>query len=184
VTQAVNRLAAPSGTAIEVAVDPLLSSVPAAVEVAVYRIACEAVTNVVKHAEASHCHVAISIVGRSLILRVTDSGHRIGAHACGPDDHLAAAHAASIGASPAGGHGLATMRERAEELGGALDIVASDSGTAVTVTLPLPLPLPLPDTVTEAVAATQPVATAETMADTAAHGDPAATAVVLAEGVG
>ncbi len=129
VAVAVNRLASASGTAVEIAVDPLLPAVPAAVEVAVYRIACEAVTNAIKHAAASRCHVAITIAGRSLVLRVADDGRGI---------DTPAALFEPVDARPGGGNGLATMRERAEELGGALDIAGTDAGTTVTAILPLP----------------------------------------------
>ena len=176
VAQAVNRLASASGTEVEIAVDPQIPAVPAAVEVAVYRIACEAVTNAVKHAAASQCHVAITIADRSLVLRVADDGRGIDAPT---------AQSATVDAHPRRGNGLATMRERAEELGGALDIAGTDSGTTVTATLPLPAadpaanpsaepasdPLvePAPDPAAVPVAGLPPVATsAALLADGAA----------------
>jgi signal transduction histidine kinase len=44
--------------------------------------------------------------------------------------------------SAQGGNGLSTMRERAEELGGTLEIRSGPTGTTVTATLPLPAPEP------------------------------------------
>jgi signal transduction histidine kinase len=118
-TQAVTRLATRSGTAIEVEVADELPVLPAAVEVAIYRIVSEAVANAVRHASARSCRVTVSAIGAELMARVTDDG-------------------AGLVPGPTTGHGLATMRERAEELGGTLEIRSDSSGTAVTALLPLP----------------------------------------------
>ena len=71
----------------------------AAVEVALYRIAREAVHNAVKHAQATSCTVAIAIEADSLTLTITDDGQGV------PADY-------------ANGIGIQSMRERAAELGG------------------------------------------------------------------
>lgn len=95
-----------------------LGELPAAVEVAAYRIAVEAVTNAVRHSEASHCEVHVR-VGDELIVEVVDDG--VG---------LASDHREGVG--------LASMRERAEELGGSLTAAAvGRGGTRVTAHLPL-----------------------------------------------
>ncbi|MDP8939206.1 MAG: histidine kinase, partial [Actinomycetota bacterium] len=76
-----------------------LPPLPATVEVAAYRIAHEAMTNVVRHAGANECAVRIALEDDTLSLDVTDNGRGVGAE-CGT------------------GVGLHSMRERAEELGG------------------------------------------------------------------
>jgi signal transduction histidine kinase len=106
---------------------------PAAVEVAAYRIVQEAVTNVVKHAQANACAIRLNVFGAdggvaaaneaaqaaSLILEVIDNGVSI------PADRLS-------------GVGLQSMRERAEELGGQLEIAAAEGGgTRVRAALPI-----------------------------------------------
>jgi signal transduction histidine kinase len=93
---------------------------PAAVEVAGYRIATEAITNVVKHAHAQTCVVHIQIEDqRWLIIEVCDNGSGL------PSTHQI-------------GVGLRSMRERAEELGGTLRIEsASGAGTRVCARLPI-----------------------------------------------
>ena len=92
---------------------------PAAVEVAVYRIAGEAIHNVVKHAQATTCVVEIQVETGQLILSVTDDGHFL------PDGHTA-------------GVGLHSMYERAAELGGTFSIQpATAGGTHIVVHLPL-----------------------------------------------
>ncbi|MBL7494359.1 sensor histidine kinase [Frankia sp. AgW1.1] len=117
--QAVDRLATRSGPAIGVTFADDLPALPAALEVALYRIVCEAVTNAVRHADAATCAVTVDLRERMLSVEIRDDG---------------------VGLRPpsSGGHGLATMRERAEELGGTLTIRADRAGTAITALLPLP----------------------------------------------
>ncbi len=98
--------------------DPM-PPLPAAVEVAAYRIAQEAVNNVVKHAGAQTCTITIRI-DDSLELVVADDG--IG-----------------VGETAVSGVGLLSMQERAAELGGSCEIEnLPDGGTRVTAVLPLP----------------------------------------------
>jgi two-component system NarL family sensor kinase len=119
---------------VEVTGPDSLPPLPAAVEVAAYRIAMEAVTNVVRHAQATRCVVDIRVDG-SLELTVTDNG-------VGP------------ARSTTPGVGLASMRERAEELGGTFSVGGrTDGGTVVRARLPLPAaprsqPVDLTDAVT------------------------------------
>ena len=96
-----------------------LDALPAAVEVAAYRIVVEAVNNARRHSGANACAVTVSRVDGSLLLEVEDSGIGL------PDD-------------PDAGVGLASMRERAEELGGSFTVTSGDEGgTLVRVRLPL-----------------------------------------------
>jgi two-component system NarL family sensor kinase len=95
-----------------------LPDLPAAVEVAAYRIAIEAVTNAVRHADARTCRVRIA-AGRMLEIEVADDGT----------------------GNPAGfvaGTGMESMSARAEELGGALRVEPqAGGGTRVLAWLPL-----------------------------------------------
>lgn len=101
--------------------DPL-PPIAAAVEVAAYRIALEAMTNVVRHAQARQCDVCFLMEpnGRSCLrIDVTDDGR-------GMPSALQA------------GVGLNSMRERAEELGGSYRVAAGENGgTRVTAVLPI-----------------------------------------------
>jgi signal transduction histidine kinase len=95
-----------------------LPPLPAAVEVAVYRIAAEAVQNVAKHAGASACAISLALGANMLVLQVADNG-------------------AGLPAGYASGVGLLSMRERAAELGGQLAIDSTPgSGTCVLATIP------------------------------------------------
>ncbi|NUS53862.1 MAG: sensor histidine kinase [Streptomycetaceae bacterium] len=93
---------------------------PAAVDLAVYRIVQESLTNSIRHAGPAHATVRISYEHREVHIRVTDTGW-------GPQS-----------AATAGGHGLVGMRERATAVGGDLEFgPASGGGFAVTARLPL-----------------------------------------------
>jgi signal transduction histidine kinase len=118
--QAAERLTSGAGVSLDLRVGEL-PSLPAAVEVAAYRIVTEAVTNVVRHASATCCRVDVAAAERVLRLTVQDDGR-------GASSDLVR-----------GGHGLQTMRERAEELRGRLQVLSVD-GTTVIAELPLPRP--------------------------------------------
>ncbi|EFL19135.1 GAF domain-containing sensor histidine kinase [Streptomyces sp. C] len=92
---------------------------PAAVEVALYRIAAEALNNVVRHARAGHAHAAVVLTPEAVTVEVTDDGSGVPA-----------------GAPRDGGVGLRSMAERAEELGGTFDLVSSGTGTVIRAVLP------------------------------------------------
>jgi signal transduction histidine kinase len=97
-----------------------LPTLPAAAEVAAYRIVVEAMTNVVRHASARGCVIDLSVddVGH-LRVDVADDGDGIPPH-------------------PRSGMGLPSMRERAAELGGSCSIERSPAGgTVVRAVIPL-----------------------------------------------
>ncbi|MCP3424111.1 sensor histidine kinase [Nocardioides pinisoli] len=94
------------------------TGLPAAVEVAAYRIVSEALTNVVKHAGASHVDVCLEAGPAALTVVVADDGRGIA------EDVTA-------------GVGLLSLRERAEELGGRCEVVCPEGGgTTVRAVLP------------------------------------------------
>jgi signal transduction histidine kinase len=105
--------------AVAVRLEDDLDGLPAAVEVAVYRIVAEALANVARHAGARTCRVTVRR-DRDLTVTVVDDG-------------------VGITARRPGGFGLASIEERAAELGG--DCVVTDAeprGTEVRVRLPIP----------------------------------------------
>lgn len=90
----------------------------AASEVAVYRIVQEALTNVVRHADASKCHIRLSAENGLLHIYIADNGRGIPAHV-----------------KP--GIGMRSIRERAEELGGYFELESvPGNGTKIHVYLP------------------------------------------------
>jgi signal transduction histidine kinase len=112
------------GLQIEVGELPIgLPPLPAAVEVAAYRIALEALTNVIRHAQAGHCTIRFAQIGNggttALQIEIVDDG-------IGLPRELRV------------GVGLRSMRERAEELGGTYVLESGmGGGTRVCVKIPL-----------------------------------------------
>ncbi len=93
-----------------------MPKLPAAVEVAAYRIACEALTNTTRHSHATTCRIQLNFDG-GLHLTIEDNGRGI------PAD----AHA---------GVGLLSMRERTAELGGSFSLQSSANGVHISAYLP------------------------------------------------
>ncbi len=113
--------AAERGLSITIEMPPTLPELPAAVEVAAYRIVMEAVTNVVRHADARHCTVRLALREKAtrIALIIEDDGR-------------------GLPVPVTSGIGLQSMRERSEELGGSFSIAAGDAGgTRVTVIIPI-----------------------------------------------
>lgn len=113
-----------SGLEVESAVE--LPEVPSATQAVVSRVVQEALSNVVRHSDASSCTVAVKAAGATagsdhgiLTVHVEDNGTGISAH-------------------QAPGAGLTGMRERVEAVGGSLSVSGlSQGGTRVLARLPL-----------------------------------------------
>lgn len=98
---------------------PRCPPLPAAIEVAAYRIVSEAITNVARHAKASRCLVHVTLTDGTLELSVEDNGRGLGV------DHPS-------------GVGTGSMRRRAAEIGGTCRIgPGRDGGVLVHAVLPL-----------------------------------------------
>ena len=116
--EAVRQLAASTDLPVVVEADDL-RGLPAATEVAAYRIVQEALTNAARHAAARHACVQVRCSAGALVVTVSDDG--TGVVVARPD-----------------GVGLGSMRSRAEEIGGAFELSATP-GTGTTVTARLPV---------------------------------------------
>lgn len=98
--------------------DAGLERLPPDIAVHVYRIVQEALTNALRHGEATRADVALDLRDQRLRITVTDDGHGM------------------AGVVP--GHGLLGMDERVRALAGALRIESSPAGLRLNVDLPLP----------------------------------------------
>ena len=96
---------------------------PAGVGLSVYRIVQEALTNVIRHAAATHALVTLSYAPDALEVTVLDDG-------VGPSPHVNGA---------GGGHGLVGMRERVALFGGELEAGRRTEGTGYRVHASLPV---------------------------------------------
>lgn len=120
ITELADQASRESSCTFESIVDPL-PPIDGEIEVAVYRIAQEAVTNVVRHSGARRATVALVSADRRLRLSVEDDGRGFDTDA------------------PRDGFGLSGIRERVELVGGTLRLDSSpDAGTAVIVDVALP----------------------------------------------
>ncbi|MGE5704060.1 MAG: sensor histidine kinase [Clostridia bacterium] len=100
------------------AVEPI-GPLHAAIEVAVYRIVQEGMTNIIRHAGATQCVITLHSRNQMLLLEIEDNGSGL------PDHYLT-------------GVGIRSMKERAEELGGTFAIESfPEIGTRIMVTFPL-----------------------------------------------
>jgi signal transduction histidine kinase len=100
---------------------------PEHIELALYRVAQECLQNVIKHANATMARLSFAFDGRTARLEIVDDGvgFDTSEHPLGTDETR--------------GYGLLSMAERAELVGGRLNIRSRPgSGTAVTATIPTP----------------------------------------------
>jgi signal transduction histidine kinase len=112
------------GPRVELEVDlPAGARLPAKLETAIFRITQEALTNVVKHAEAETVRITLARRERSVVLEVEDDGRGF-----------------SRARSAGDGFGLVGIRERVASLNGAVEIESrSGAGTRLKVEIPIPL---------------------------------------------
>jgi signal transduction histidine kinase len=90
--------------------------------IGVFRIAQEALTNILKHAEAKSAQLAVGVDGANFVLRVTDDGRGI------PRNRLQTSTS----------HGLVSMRHRIAALGGSCEVQSSPgAGTVVVASIPM-----------------------------------------------
>jgi signal transduction histidine kinase len=99
---------------------------PAAADLAAYRIIQESLTNTIRHAGPATATVSVSYTGDDVRISVTDTG---------------LGQPVGTAQTTSAGHGLAGMRERAAAVGGSVDTgPAPGGGFRVTARLPLPAP--------------------------------------------
>ena len=118
-----NRLEDRGGPKVELAIDlPDAMRLPAKLETAIFRITQEALTNVVKHADAKTVRVALAPRTRSVALAIEDDGRGF-----------------SKVREADGGFGLIGIRERVASANGAIEIESENgAGTRLAIELPLP----------------------------------------------
>ena len=111
----------------DVQVDTVSTSLPEHVETAVYRIAQEALQNIMKHANAGHVHLRLSATAGAVLLEISDDG-------TGFDPATTVERVGPVG------YGLPGMQQRAELLGGQLTAESSPGrGTVVRLRIPIAL---------------------------------------------
>jgi PAS domain S-box-containing protein len=121
------RLAQRGGLALDLDIDDFAERPPPAIEASCFRVAQEALTNIVRHARAQRVAVALRRDGAMVQLRVRDNGIGFDA-AAGPNE------------TPGDRHlGLLSMRERVAMAGGEIAISSKPGdGTEIVASFPMP----------------------------------------------
>jgi signal transduction histidine kinase len=111
-----------AGAELTLTLPPSLNGIPPDIEQHLYRIAEEALNNVVRHARAQHLTLALQQAGTALTLTIHDDGSGF-----------------EISQTPPNGHyGIAGMKERAGLINGSLQVESlPGKGTTVRLTVPL-----------------------------------------------
>jgi two-component system, NarL family, sensor kinase len=117
-----------SGIKTEVDMPPELERLPSDIEVTLFRIVQETLTNVARHSGSKTAFIKLTRQPGEIILSVRDEGKGI------PPEKLEKVH----GNVSALGVGVAGVWERVRQFGGALDINSNSHGTTVMVVVPLP----------------------------------------------
>jgi signal transduction histidine kinase len=147
-----------SGIAVTLRIEPDFGRVPHEVELTLFRITQEALTNIHLHSGSSTATITLSRNSTSAMLEVTDQGCGLPAGVLQPARELGRV-----------GVGIAGMRERVRQLGGQFEVTSNGKGTCIRAVLPL---------VTTATPVHQATAIKEQMSATAsAAGDPTLQAV-------
>jgi len=115
-----------SGIDVELDVPEDLERMPAQIELTLFRIAQEGLSNVHRHAQAKKAKIKIVPDSNKITLELSDTGKGI------PEATLQ-----KLGKNLAIGVGIAGMRERVSELGGEFEIVSGKRGTTLTASLPI-----------------------------------------------
>jgi PAS domain S-box-containing protein len=116
-----------SGIPVSLDFPPDLPRLPEAVEIALFRILQESLTNVHRHSRAPSAEIKVEADAEQVSIEVRDHGHGIPGyilrHVDGDGSKL--------------GVGLAGMRERIHELGGEFEVLSDEHGTTVRAVVPL-----------------------------------------------
>jgi len=123
----IRRFSRRTGVQAEIVSDGMQDRLPSELELCIYRIAQEALTNVAKHAQAATCRVRLQRRPHSVLIAVEDDGKGMAE----PEQKW--------GGASTPGLGLMGIRERVSELEGTMELASRPGGgTRLTVELPAP----------------------------------------------
>jgi len=116
-----------SGIVVDLNISPGLGRLPREMELTLFRLIQESLTNVHRHSGSSRAEVTLSHSEASVTLSIRDEGKGMGKPDKTPTD----------GVSHKIGVGIGGMKERVRQLGGSLEILPANPGTLIQVMLPL-----------------------------------------------
>jgi two-component system NarL family sensor kinase len=120
-----------SGLQVELSIPKDFGRLPADLELAVFRIVQESLTNIHRHSGSKNAMIRLSRSTASVLLEIQDHGKGI------PSEQLAAIKAQRTGV------GITGMRERVRHFNGEMDIHSNGNGATISVTLPVPVVPPV-----------------------------------------
>ena len=122
-----------SGIAIDLSISDDFGRLPADMELAIFRLVQECLTNIHRHAESKTARIRVARENGSVCIEARDEGKGIS------PERLAEIQ------SRGSGVGIAGIRERLRQLHGEMKIESNGSGTTVFATIPLPKEAPSAD---------------------------------------
>jgi PAS domain S-box-containing protein len=126
-----------SGIPVSLDLPPDLQRLPEAIEIALFRVLQESLTNVHRHSRTKSAEISVDLDAEQVTIEVRDHGRGIPPHVIRQIE----AETSKLGV------GLAGMRERIHELGGRFAVSSDERGTMVYASIPLgaerPSPLPI-----------------------------------------
>jgi PAS domain S-box-containing protein len=123
-----------SGIPVSLDLPPDLQRLPEAIEIALFRVLQESLTNVHRHSRAKSAEISVDVDAEQVTIEVRDHGRGMPPHIIRQIE----AETSKLGV------GLAGMRERIHELGGRFVVTSSEHGTAVQASIPLGIDHPAP----------------------------------------
>jgi PAS domain S-box-containing protein len=126
-----------SGIPVSLDLPPELQRLPEAIEIALFRVVQESLTNVHRHSRAKSAEISVDVDAEQVTIEVRDHGRGMPPHIIKQIE----AETSKLGV------GLAGMRERIHELGGSFWVSSDERGTTIHASIPLgidqPAPVPL-----------------------------------------
>ena len=116
-----------SGIPVSLDMPPDLPRLPEAIEIALFRVLQESLTNVHRHSQARSAEISVEADAEQIAIVVRDHGRGMPSHVV----HQIQTESGKLGV------GLAGMRERIHELGGIFEVSSNAAGTVVRATIPL-----------------------------------------------
>jgi signal transduction histidine kinase len=117
-----------SGISVSLDLPPDLPRLSEAVEIALFRVLQESLTNVHRHSRAASAEIKVEADAEQIAMEIRDHGRGMPTHIL-----------EQVGDGTKLGVGLAGMRERIHELGGEFEVTSDEHGTTIRATVPLSL---------------------------------------------
>jgi len=117
-----------SGIQTELEISPKVARMPRALEIAIFRIIQESLTNIHRHSGSVKASIRLALEGNQIMLTIGDQGKGMPSEATLEDPKK----------NRKLGVGIAGMRERVLQLGGQFEVAAGNPGTVIKAVLPIP----------------------------------------------